>query len=123
MKKVDQLPTGPEWRCELITIKGDKVNDDGKPLEERVELWLCDPVECMREIIGNPAFDGNMAYTPERVYVKSECMMRCGQVTSARHGFVNPRGYPGMGGAGTGMGGLGGTRRKPTPKGAGLAGF
>ncbi len=34
---------------------------------------------------------------------------------SVRHGFVNPRGYPGMGKAGTGTGHLVVTRRKPTP--------
>jgi len=35
--------------------------------------------------------------------------------TSVRHGFVNPRGYPGMGKAGTGTGHLVVTHRKPTP--------
>jgi hypothetical protein len=33
----------------------------------------------------------------------------------ARHGFANPRGYPGMGGTGTGTGRLKVTHRKPTP--------
>ena len=33
----------------------------------------------------------------------------------ARHGFANPRGYPGMGGTGTGTGRLNVTHRKPTP--------
>ena len=42
---------------------------------------------------------------------------------SARHRFGNPRGSLGMGGAGTGMDGLRGTCRKPTPKGLGSAGF
>ena len=36
-------------------------------------------------------------------------------VTRARHGFANPRGYPGMGGTGTGTGRLKVTHRKPTP--------
>jgi len=39
----------------------------------------------------------------------------------ARHGFANPRGYPGMGG--TGMGWLKVTHQKPTPVAWGLAGF
>src|SRR6266545_3944084 len=34
---------------------------------------------------------------------------------SVHHGFVNLRGYPGMGKAGTGTGHLVVTRRKPTP--------
>ena len=33
----------------------------------------------------------------------------------ARHGFANPRGYPGMGGTGTGTGRLKVTHQKPTP--------
>jgi len=36
-------------------------------------------------------------------------------MASVRHGFVNPRGYPGMGKAGTGTGDLVVTCRKPTP--------
>ncbi len=35
--------------------------------------------------------------------------------TSARHGFANPCGYPGMGSPGTGTGRLGVTRQKPAP--------
>ena len=42
---------------------------------------------------------------------------------SARHRFVNLRGEPGMGGAGTGTGGLGLTHRKPIPVDPGTAGF
>ncbi|KAI0076769.1 hypothetical protein K474DRAFT_1597442 [Panus rudis PR-1116 ss-1] len=35
---------------------------------ERVDLWRRDPVECVRELIGNPAFREAMAYTPEKLY-------------------------------------------------------
>ena len=49
----------------------------------------------------------------------SEAMVDTGAtgdfVDSVRHGFANPRGYPGMGKAGTGTGHLVVTRRKPTP--------
>ena len=43
--------------------------------------------------------------------------------SSARHGFSNPRGYPGMGSLGTGPGLTWDTCQKPTPKGVGSAGF
>jgi hypothetical protein len=72
LKKVDQLPKGPDWQCGILTIKGDRHGDNGKALEEQVELWFPDPIECVRELIGNPAFDGNMAYAPERVYADGE---------------------------------------------------
>lgn len=35
---------------------------------EEVELWYRDPVECVRELIGNPLFDGKLAYAPEEHY-------------------------------------------------------
>ena len=30
LKKVDQLPTGPSWSCEIVKIDGDRVGDDGQ---------------------------------------------------------------------------------------------
>lgn len=35
-----------------------------KPLE----LWRRDPVACVRELIGNPAFRTELAYAPEKAY-------------------------------------------------------
>ena len=35
---------------------------------EELELWRRDPVECVKELIGNPAFDGKIAYAPEQVF-------------------------------------------------------
>ncbi|KAI6033758.1 hypothetical protein PISMIDRAFT_115458 [Pisolithus microcarpus 441] len=35
---------------------------------EEVELWVCDPVTCIRELMGNPAFDGEITYAPVKVY-------------------------------------------------------
>ncbi|KAF8870236.1 hypothetical protein BD779DRAFT_1455790 [Infundibulicybe gibba] len=68
MKKVDKLPTGPEWVCEMITTTGDRKGEDGSLMVEEVELWRRDPVECIQELMGNPAFDGHIAYQPERAY-------------------------------------------------------
>ncbi|KAJ7108159.1 hypothetical protein C8R44DRAFT_834159 [Mycena epipterygia] len=56
LKKVDQLPTGPDWTC--------KIND--KLMSEDLELWMRDPVECIKELMSNPAFRDHMAYAPER---------------------------------------------------------
>ncbi|KAI6102035.1 hypothetical protein EDD16DRAFT_1696689 [Pisolithus croceorrhizus] len=76
MKIVDRLPTSPEWRCELVYTNGDvkdirhdQGDDEGHTIDgEEMELWVCNPVACIRELIGNPAFNGNIAYTPEKVY-------------------------------------------------------
>lgn len=35
---------------------------------EHVELWRRDPVDCIRELMSNPAFDGHVSYVPEQVY-------------------------------------------------------
>lgn len=43
---------------------------------EKVELWRRDPVECIRELLSNPAFHGNIAYAPERVYEDAEATVR-----------------------------------------------
>ncbi|EPQ50928.1 hypothetical protein GLOTRDRAFT_133665 [Gloeophyllum trabeum ATCC 11539] len=69
-EKVDSLPTvGAPWIQEVITIAGTEFDGNGEPMHEEVELWYRDPVECVRELVGNPAFEGKQAYAPERVYV------------------------------------------------------
>ncbi|KAG6826722.1 hypothetical protein H0H92_014714 [Tricholoma furcatifolium] len=72
MKKVDTLPTGPEWTCDIIEIPGNCTGDDGEMMKESLELWRRDPVECIQQLIGNPEFDGHIAYQPERVYADAE---------------------------------------------------
>ncbi|KAH9929840.1 uncharacterized protein B0H18DRAFT_844151, partial [Fomitopsis serialis] len=67
-KQVDDLPTGVKWKCDDITVTGDRVGDDDKTMTEELELWIRDPVECIRELIGNPAFREYIAYAPERVF-------------------------------------------------------
>ncbi|KAJ7186339.1 hypothetical protein GGX14DRAFT_309528, partial [Mycena pura] len=68
LKKVDQLETGPGWKCERITVEGDCLDEEGEVMTEELDLWKRDPVECVQELIGNPAFKDHIAYVPERVY-------------------------------------------------------
>ncbi|KIK15871.1 hypothetical protein PISMIDRAFT_16209 [Pisolithus microcarpus 441] len=72
LKYVDSLRTGPAWTCEMIDVVGDAVAEDGSTRREQLELWRRDPVECVMELIGNPAFRDAMAYVPERAYADSE---------------------------------------------------
>ena len=69
MKKVDKLPIGPEWKCSIIDITGDKFGKDRKMMNNQLELWHHDPIECMRELIGNPAFKEFISYVAEHVYM------------------------------------------------------
>ena len=39
---------------------------------EELELWRRDPVDCVRDLIGNPAFAASMEFAPERVFVDEE---------------------------------------------------
>ncbi|KAG2117575.1 hypothetical protein DEU56DRAFT_712892, partial [Suillus clintonianus] len=69
LKKIDGLPTKPpDWHCDIVKVAGDLVDGDGEMLTTELELWRRDPVECVRELIGNPAFKEFMAYAPERAY-------------------------------------------------------
>ncbi|KAF8879798.1 hypothetical protein BD779DRAFT_1446684, partial [Infundibulicybe gibba] len=71
LQKVDALPTGPDWECEIVTVVGDRVGEDGNKMSEDVELWYRNPIDCVRELIGNPAFKDYISYTPERVFTSS----------------------------------------------------
>ncbi|KAJ7100312.1 Zn-finger domain-containing protein [Mycena crocata] len=68
LQKVDALPTGPGWKCEIVTAAGNKLDENDEMMKEDLELWKRDPVECIKELMGNPAFLDYMAYVPERVY-------------------------------------------------------
>ncbi|KAJ7184817.1 Zn-finger domain-containing protein [Mycena filopes] len=68
LQKVDQLPTGPGWKCEIVTAAGNQLDENDEMMTEDLELWKRDPVECIKELMGNPAFHDYMAYVPERVY-------------------------------------------------------
>ena len=62
--------------CETFEITGDREDENGKPVIEEVELWRRDPVECVRELIGNPAFKEGMKYAPEQHYEDEELRNR-----------------------------------------------
>ena len=49
-------------------MKGNVVGKDGKVETENVELWLRDPIACIRELLGNPSFKDHCSYAPYRVY-------------------------------------------------------
>ena len=47
MKKVDELPIGPRWKCQIIKVMGDRVDEEGQPMEEHLELWHRNPIDCV----------------------------------------------------------------------------
>jgi len=58
--------------CEIFEITGDRKDENGDAIVEEVELWRRNPVDCVRELIGNPAFKDGMKYTPEKHYEDEE---------------------------------------------------
>jgi hypothetical protein len=72
LKRIDSLPFGAKWKCTSFTIKGDRKDAKGRVRTEEVELWHRDPVECIAELLGNPAFKANQAYAPHRVFKNAD---------------------------------------------------
>ncbi|KAJ3551425.1 hypothetical protein NM688_g4710 [Phlebia brevispora] len=67
-QKIDSLPQGPSWLCETFESKGDELDEEGNQRIEYLELWRHDPLECIRELIGNPIFCEYLRYAPEEVF-------------------------------------------------------
>ncbi|RPD57369.1 hypothetical protein L227DRAFT_507016 [Lentinus tigrinus ALCF2SS1-6] len=77
LKKVDSLPCGgSEWVCDQWEVVGDVKDENGKEQVEEIELWRRDPVECIRELIGNPVFKEYLRYAPEKLFVDKEATKR-----------------------------------------------
>lgn len=81
MQNIDSLPKGPRWKLLEATVEG----DHGRV--EEVEAWMRDPNDCIAEIMGNPEFQNELQYTPERLWTDEKMTERvygerCGLQTS-----------------------------------------
>jgi hypothetical protein len=45
-----------KWMCDIVRVTGNIIGDNGQPISEELELWRRNPVDCIRELIENPAF-------------------------------------------------------------------
>lgn len=66
LKKIDALPKAAKWTCNIVQVTGDRLDEDSNPMTEGLELWLRDPVECIKELLQNPGFRDSLKYAPER---------------------------------------------------------
>jgi hypothetical protein len=57
---------------EKVVLRGDLQDDSGSDVVETLELWYRDPVDCIRELMGNPAFRNVMQYAPQKVFEDAE---------------------------------------------------
>ncbi|KAG9015665.1 hypothetical protein FRB90_004553 [Tulasnella sp. 427] len=58
-----------QW--ETITVTGDLQDETGQFLTEELEMWRRDPVECVKELIGNPVFRKDLHYRPVKLKKRS----------------------------------------------------
>ncbi|KIJ50249.1 hypothetical protein M422DRAFT_245496 [Sphaerobolus stellatus SS14] len=72
LEKVDSLPGGAGWTCYSFSIRGDMLDYNGERITEELDIWFRDPVECVRELMGNPIFRNVLKYAPERLYNDKE---------------------------------------------------
>ncbi|KAJ7429835.1 hypothetical protein B0H11DRAFT_1894852 [Mycena galericulata] len=72
LQTIDSLPIGAKWNIEHIPLTGDVLDDNNEFRIETAELWFRDPVECVKELIGNPVFKEAMDYAPKRLFVDAE---------------------------------------------------
>ena len=74
LKKIDELPTqAAKWSCDIIMSPGNQFTDEGQRVPpERLELWRRDPVECIKELMGNPIFEKSLEYAPQKHYMDKD---------------------------------------------------
>jgi len=46
---------------------------NGKKCIEVVELWCCNPINCIQEIIGHPALAEYIQYSPVKIFRNLSC--------------------------------------------------
>ncbi|KAJ7734910.1 hypothetical protein B0H14DRAFT_3613817 [Mycena olivaceomarginata] len=63
-----KLPIGVAGAGEHISLEGDLVDEDNQFKTEVAELWFRDPIECVKELIGNPVFKHVIDYAPSKLY-------------------------------------------------------
>ena len=68
MKAIDSLPQSAEWSLKMVEVEGNILGTDGKPLTEEVELWMRNPLDCIRELLANPNFADAISYEPQKVF-------------------------------------------------------
>lgn len=72
LKAIDKLPCATKWKLKKISMVGNRTANDGQQEMEDLELWLCDPVDCIRELMSNPDFDRCVLYAPEKAFAAKE---------------------------------------------------
>ncbi|KAH9974341.1 hypothetical protein BGW80DRAFT_1458404 [Lactifluus volemus] len=66
LQKIDALPTqGCKWKCDIVDVQGDIHSEDGIFPAEKLQLWRRDPVECVKDLLGNIILRDSLSNTKE----------------------------------------------------------
>ncbi|KAF8490201.1 hypothetical protein JB92DRAFT_3129009 [Gautieria morchelliformis] len=68
LRKIDALPSGPEWTCHTFVVHGDQLDYNGEKCTEELDIWCRDPVACVNELLANPLFHEHMKFAPEKLF-------------------------------------------------------
>ncbi|KAJ7586939.1 hypothetical protein C8J56DRAFT_1004583 [Mycena floridula] len=60
------------WSCELLDVQEDCLDDEGNKVIEEIEFWRHDSLECIKELMVNPAFKDHLHYAPEQQFLDKE---------------------------------------------------
>ncbi|KAJ3718126.1 hypothetical protein DFJ43DRAFT_1005854 [Lentinula guzmanii] len=76
LRLIDSLECGPAFKCTPFRIEGDLKDMNGELRTEVLELWHRDPVEIIKELMGNSEFRGHQKYTPVQHYTDTDMKNR-----------------------------------------------
>ena len=91
LKAIDQLPTGPEWTCELVKVHRDIVTEDTEEsgddeAKECLELWHHDPVSWLAMWPSDQRSHTHLSRYTQTMREEWDGMMKCGWETGGgRH--------------------------------------
>jgi Plavaka transposase len=60
----------------MVKVQGNILNARGEPVVKELELFHRNPIECVWELLGNPAFRDHIHYAPEHIYGDVSCSER-----------------------------------------------
>ncbi|KAF8511547.1 hypothetical protein JB92DRAFT_2813160 [Gautieria morchelliformis] len=68
LRKIDALPSGPEWTCHMFVVHSDQLDYNGEKCTEELDIWCRDPVACVNELLANPLFREHLKFAPEKLF-------------------------------------------------------
>ncbi|KAF8482331.1 hypothetical protein JB92DRAFT_3085801 [Gautieria morchelliformis] len=68
LRKINALPSGPEWTCHTFVVHGDQLDYNGEKCTEELDIRCRDRVVCVNELLANPLLHEHMKFAPEKLF-------------------------------------------------------